>query len=227
MTRRQLSELLSVDDPAWPTVKEWLANATSSVEVLAPSDERARVLEAVQVTLHSSLGAITYETGGLLVDHGWLRILGSGNPRLPRSILSWNQGRTIQSENQPPSFLLVADDIAGGFYAIDGGGLGQKAGQVCYFAPDSLRWESLNKGYTDFLNWTLFGDLAAYYESMRWPGWEQEASAVGGDQALSIYPFLWSKEGKDVARCSRRPVPVSEVYNLNVIESPRQLGSPS
>lgn len=176
------------------------------------------------MTVHSTLGAIIYETGGLLFDHGWVRVLGSGHPRLPRSIWDWNFGRTTQGDGPPPPFLLVADDIVGGFFAIDGGGLGMTHGHVCYFAPDTLRWESLEMGYTDFINWLLKGAVTAYYESMRWPGWEKEIAVIGGDQTLSIAPPMWTKEGKDVARCSRRAVPISEIYSLNVIELPRQLG---
>jgi len=39
---------------------------------------RKSALVAVQVTTRSPMGAIIYETGGILVDHGWIRILGSG-----------------------------------------------------------------------------------------------------------------------------------------------------
>ena len=40
----------------------------------------------------SPLGAVVYETGGILVDGGWLRILGSGNARLTRTLPGWNAG---------------------------------------------------------------------------------------------------------------------------------------
>ena len=37
------------------------------------------------------MGAVIFETGGILIDEGWLRILGSGHPRLPRSLPDWNK----------------------------------------------------------------------------------------------------------------------------------------
>jgi hypothetical protein len=41
------------------------------------------------------MGAIVYHTGGLLIDHGWLRILGGGgHPRTQRSLMSWNRPHT-------------------------------------------------------------------------------------------------------------------------------------
>ena len=45
--------------------------ATNPVEVLPPVEaNRKPALVAVQVTTRSPLGAIIYDTGGILVDHG-------------------------------------------------------------------------------------------------------------------------------------------------------------
>jgi hypothetical protein len=76
--KRPLTELIS-NDPAWPMVKGWLSEAKNLVEVLpATAPQNAEALVATQVTTRSSMGSIIYETGGILVDHGWIRILGSG-----------------------------------------------------------------------------------------------------------------------------------------------------
>lgn len=32
----------------------------------------------------------------------------------------------------------------------------------------------MERGYTDFLNFVLTGDLGKFYEGMRWPGWREE-----------------------------------------------------
>ena len=82
------------------------------------------------------MGAIAYETGGILIDHGWLRVLGSGHQKLPRSIVEWNLNRSS-------GYLLVADDAVGGFFSINGGALGSDQGLMYYWAPDTLEWESL------------------------------------------------------------------------------------
>ena len=50
----------------------------------------ADVLVALQVTTRSPMGAIAFETGGLLFDHGWLRLLGSGSMRLEGDLARWN-----------------------------------------------------------------------------------------------------------------------------------------
>jgi hypothetical protein len=118
------------------------------------------------------MGAIIYETGGLLIDFGWLRILGSGHPRLPRTLPGWNLGRTIDVAGRTLAFLLIADDVLGGFFAINGGGLGEGHRNVFYFAPDSLAWEDMELGYSDFIQWCLSGDVAQFYGGYRWEGWE-------------------------------------------------------
>ena len=152
MPKRSLQELLNTDEPAWPLVQSWLGEATNAVEVLPPSESaRGEALVATQVTTRSPMGAVIYETGGLLVDHGWLRVLGSGHPRLPRSLPGWNLGRCWRDPDAPAPFLLIADDTVGGFFALNGGALGEERGNVYYFAPDSLAWETLGAGYSDFL----------------------------------------------------------------------------
>ena len=161
------------------------------------------------------MGSIIYETGGILVDHGWLRILGSGNSRLPRSLPSWNYGRSFFVSGEQPSFLLVADDVVGGFFAIDGGGLGIERGKLCSHAPDTLAWENTGKGYSDFLTWCFRGDMAKYYEAMRWTGWRTDLYSLGGDQAFEIYPPL-ATNGPPIGERSRKPVNIAEIYDLHI-----------
>jgi len=165
---------------------------------------------------------VVYESGGILVDRGWLRLLGSGYPRLPRSLPEWNCGRTWTDPQRPPPLLLVADDVVGGFFAINGGGLTEPPGNAFYFAPDTLRWEDMGFSYTDFVQWALSGDLARYYAGSRWSGWEAEVTPLHGGQALAIYPFLWTA-GAPIGERSRRPVPVDEIYGI-AQEMARQLG---
>lgn len=212
---RPLSELIDMEDPAWPEVQQWIAEATNHVEVLPVNEaNRDAALLAIQVTTRSPMGAIVYETGGLLIDHGWLRILGSGDSRFPRSLASWNEGRTMFADEQPPGYLLVADDVLGGFFAINGGSLGKEMGSVFYFAPDTADWECLDFSYSQFIFWCLQGDVAGFYENLRWPGWEQEISTVGGDQAIFIFPFLFTK-GPSIAERQHGVVPISQMFTLH------------
>jgi hypothetical protein len=226
---RTLQDLLNVDQPAWPLVQQWIAEATNLVEVLPPNPrDRSTALVSSQITVRSPMGAVIYETGGLLVDHCFLRILGSGHPKLPRPIHTWNANKAPTLPDGRPGFFLIADDIVGGFFALDGGALGPGRGHVFYHAPDSLQWESLDEmTYSDFLSFAFTGDLDSFYKSFRWPKWKTESQSIPGDKSLSLYPPPFTVEGKNLAAVSRKPVPVSEIYNLYLVEYPKQFSSES
>jgi Protein of unknown function DUF2625 len=204
---RTLEELVDRNEPAMPLVHQWLTEGSRVYEVLAPSERRQEVLVGLQVTTRSPMGAIAYETGGILVDHGWLRFLGSGHQKLPRDIVAWNAGRSF-------GYLLVADDVIGGFFAVNGGSLGPDRGSLYYWAPDTLKWEALGLGYTDFFCWTLSDRLSVFYEGLRWAGWETDIQHVGGDQCFNFYPPLWTKEGS-VESSSRKAISIAEQYSFN------------
>lgn len=209
MVLRPLTELINTQEPGWELVSGWIKQAKNKVQVLPKTRVRAdSALLAAQVTTRSPMGAIIYETGGILVDDGWLRILGSGCPALNRNLIGWNEGKQA-------GFLLVADDVMGGFYAINGGAFGQEpVGKVFYFAPDNLRWETTTKNYSEFLLFCFSGDLASYYKNLRWKGWETEVNALSGNQGFTCYPFLFTKEGKNIAKDKRGVVPISELWTF-------------
>lgn len=212
--RRTYRNLIDTTEPAWPLVEAWFANAKVPVEVLKASSISAEAaLTELQVTTRSPMGAIVHETGGVLVDNRWLRLLGSGSPKLTRSMPGWTRERTSTEVGDSSSYLLVADDVLGGAFAVNGGGLSGRLGHVFYLAPDTLEWEDLELSYTDFLAWCVSESLSPFYDSLRWPGWESEVRHVGGDEALLIYPFPWV-EGPSFAERVRRPVPVRELCAL-------------
>jgi hypothetical protein len=205
---RSLDELLETNDPAIVQIKLWLASADNHYEVLSPSQVRGKVLHELQVTARSTLGSVAYETGGLLVDHGWLRFLGSGHSKLPRSVTDWNRRRS-------EGFLLIADDAVGGFFAINGGALGDNVGNIYYWPPDRLDWQDLGLGYTDLLQWSLTSRLADFYMDLRWSTWPTDLAQLAGDHCIAFFPFLWTREGS-LADSHRRPVPVAEAFDLKV-----------
>jgi hypothetical protein len=205
---RSLDELLERGDPAIRQIELWVDTAENHCELLSPSDARGRVLHDLQITTRSPLGAVAYETGGVLVDQGWLRFLGSGHTKLPRTLTDWNRGRS-------EGFLLAADDVVGGFFAVNGGALGDYVRNVYYWPPDSLEWEDLGLGYTDFLQWSLSSRLADFYADLRWPTWQADAAQLAPDHCFAFYPFLWTREGS-LASSARRPVPIAEAFDLKI-----------
>ena len=122
---------------------------------------------------------------------------------------------TIAAGDDEVCFLLIGDDAAGGFFALDGGTLGAKQGEVCYFAPDTLAWEGTKLSYTEFLVWSFSGNLAGFYETLRWTGWKDEAAQLDGDQCFWIFPPLWAA-GEPVSERDRGQISVSEAYSLTV-----------
>ena len=207
MLKRPLTELINVQDPGWPLVQGWIASGTNKVQVLPKTSTRAdSALLAAQVTTRSPMGAVIYETGGIIVDNGWLRILGSGSPALNRDLMSWN-------EDKQKGILLIADDALGGFFALNGGAFGQATlGKIYYLAPENLEWEPLNFSYSEFLIFCFSGNLKKFYDEMRWQGWQQEVAALNGNQGISCYPFLFTEEGKKLSKVLRKPVPIQELW---------------
>ena len=215
---RTLNELLDSEDPAFPLIRQWASEADIPVELLPPSAGREDVLLSLQVTTRSPLGAIAYETGGILVDDGWLRILGSGHGKLGRNIAMWNEGKA-------EGFLLVADDVLGGFFAINGGALGSDQGNMYYLAPETLEWEALEMGFTAFVEWAFTSQLRQFYG--RQPGDADgfDELPLSGELCLNFYPFLWTQEGS-LKTSSRRAIPVEEQWALNLDLKQKLLDAP-
>ncbi len=211
---RLLEDLIEREQPAWPMVQAWIAEAKNPVSVLPVDPERrGKALHQTQVTTRSPMGALVYETGGLWVDHGWIRVLGSGCEQLPRGLPDWNR-TCLRGGDGPPPLLLVADDIVGGFFAINGGAFDSPLGAVMYRAPDTLGWEQITTSYTDFLFLCFSGDLERFYRDARWSAWAADAEALRGDQGILVYPFLWA-EGPPVEERARGVVPLLELWRMH------------
>ncbi len=214
---KTLEELIDKEDPGWKIISEWISLAKNNVAILPRDQQTAEeTLVRTQVTTRSLMGAVIYETGGILIDHGWIRLLGSGSEKMKRSISSWNKGKTFANYGDIPPYLFIADDVLGGLFAINGGFLGEDTGNIYYFQPDALEWFPMEFGYTEFLLFCFDGRLDDFYEGLRWNDWEENVQNLDGDHAYSCIPFLWSKEGKDIDNVSRKAVPVDELYLLNL-----------
>lgn len=209
MSKRTLKELIDTQEPAIDFLRQLAADAEVPCELLPPGPERENALLYLQVTTHSTLGALAYDTGGILVDNGWLRWLGSGHEKLPRTINDWNSTRT------DGAFYLVGDDAAGGFFAINGGAFGEDLGSVYYWSPDDLEWESLNAGHTDVVAAFFTSYLEEFYKDLRWSTWREDVQDLSSDRGYSFYPFLWTREGS-LEGSQRSTVPVSELWDLKV-----------
>ena len=208
---RTADELAKVGDSAWPSIRESVETSHEPAVVLPVERETGNeCLYRLQVTTRSALGALALNCGAVTVGHGWLRLLGGGHPPLP-DLATANGLGPPTDDAQPPPFLEVARDVLGGTFAINGGGLRGDPGEVCYWAPDTLGWQSLGTGYGNFVFWALGEGLEQFYADFRWAGWEAEVEALALDEGLSIYPPLFSAQATDLASTSRRAVPWTEL----------------
>lgn len=157
---RPVDQLINTTDPGWTVVKEWIDSARNKVEVLPVDTSKAKdALYKTQVTTRSIMGAIVFSTGGILIDDGWIRILGSGSSKMKRTLPDWNKGKAFKEFGDRPAFFLVADDAAGGYFAINYGNFGTDIDSIYYLSPDDLEWEALGMNYEDFIWFCFTGDL--------------------------------------------------------------------
>jgi hypothetical protein len=219
---RLFENLTATQRPAWPDLQRLVGKALVTVEILAPDEATSRrTLEQLQVTTASYLGAVVVHTGGLLIDHGWLRVYGSPSPggpgRLPGLAAMNDFPQAPDDAWYPAHGLVVAHDVLGGTYVLNGhdpGAVGRpgKPGEMIYLAPDTLQWEPLEAGHAAWLAWVLDGGLVDFTDGLRWDGWDAETRSVSGDRGLNFYPPLWSKEAhEDLGATTRAAVPMAEL----------------
>jgi uncharacterized protein DUF2625 len=214
---RSLDQLINRKDPGWTVVKQWIDSAKNKVEVLPVDTAKAKdALHKTQVTTRSIMGSIVYETGGILIDNGWIRILGSGSAKMHRTLPDWNKGKAFKDFGDRPAFFLVADDAAGGYFALNYGNFGNDIDSMYYLAPDNLQWEPLQMTYEDFIWFCFTGNIRKFYAGVRWNSWQKDIQTLKADDVFHIYPPLWSKEGKDIEKSLKKPVPAEENFSYTM-----------
>lgn len=162
---RSVEDLTAVSEPAWPQLEaELQTNPEITVLPIAGTAGRDS-LYRLQITTRSRMGALALHTGGLLVDHGWLRVLGGGDER---GLPSLAEANGLPGDEQPPAALLIGHDVLGGRFEVSGpdpaaAGRPGDPGEVCYFGPDTLAWEPLGAGHGAWLSWVAAGGTTEFY----------------------------------------------------------------
>jgi hypothetical protein len=208
----RLRELAQVDDPAWQLIEQLLEKSPLTWKLVEASlQSRESALLSIDVTAQSFLGGLAYNCGAILIDHGWVRLLGAGAEGLPSLQVSM-----FESNEQGVAFegILAAFDILGGQFVIHGSGLDVAPGEICYWSPDSLSWEPLGFGHSALVRFLLSDNLADFYASLRWSGWEAESDAVPLDKGIFAWPPPFTKEGRDLGKSTRNVVPLAELFAL-------------
>ena len=185
-----------------------------------------REIESLQVTAKSPLGAMASHVGALLIDSGWLRVLGCGHRECALSITTATRHVGWGTNPGPPEGLLVAVDVLGGLFAINGGVLPDiPSGHVAYFGPDTLRWDDTGNGYSSWLEAILNADhRSAFYDDLRWKGWQPEVAALPPNTGMGMYPPLYTRESRPIETTRRASVALDDLV-LAALDMARQLNS--
>lgn len=136
--------------------------------------------------------------GGIIIDN-WIRLYGSGLV----NIIDKNMTNDFNYD------IIIGEDVCGGLFSI-------KENVVYYFAPDTLKWESLDVYYSNFLNWILNNPdgLSQFYETFRWNGWKEFCKNIQLNQGISFYPQLCF-EGNIEDR-SKKIISIDEIIKMNI-----------
>jgi len=92
--------------------------------------------------------------------------------------------------------------------------LGNDVGKVYYFAPDSLEVEPLDFTYSDFIDFCFNGNIDGFYKGLRWKNWEEDFKSLNTNEAFIFYPYLWTKEGKNINSVQKNKVSIEDIYRL-------------
>lgn len=211
MNRLAAEELIDRENHAWGELKELLDQGKNTYTYAPAQPEIGEdALYQLQVSTRSYLGAVAYETQGIVVDHGWITLLGAGGDSVYGSLTRWNGLSTDPCVQALQGMMVAAYDAAGGFFALDTGKFGG-TGQIYYFAPDALEWEATELSYSEFMTWLAEGDIELFYETFRWKGWQEDMAQLDKGQVFAYYPPLWTKEGGG-EKSRKAPVPIAEAW---------------
>jgi hypothetical protein len=167
------------------------------------SPNRIQITEkAVPRQQNTILETVVNNADAIVVNH-CLRVLCSGDS-VYTNILEFNRKfGELPGEGR----YVIAHDVFGGLFALT------KTG-VEYFAPDSLRWETLGISYEGFVEWISTTHLDAFYESFLWDDAMECLSNLNAEDGILMYPFLWAKEC-DVNSATKKKIPYNELLEMN------------
>ena len=202
-----------INKELWNEIIEMFNNSTSKIKLVSAEENIGEsIVSQLGLNKATTLSTIICNVSGITVDN-IIRIIGQGNQKM----IGVDKINAIV--NGKPSkirdMLIIGTDIFGGIYAMNMTEINGVIGNIFYFAPDTLAWESMDMKYSQFLYWTVHGNVNEFYSSMKWNGWEQIAVSTGFNEGILVYPFLWSKE-INIETASKKIVPFEELININM-----------
>lgn len=170
------------------------------------------VLSRMGINGDSTLGQVISNAKEIYVNR-YLRLCGSANIEKMNALVK---------KYYPGDKVVVATDVWGGIFAIGNGDFEGHPAGIWYYAPDSLDWEETELNYTEFIDFAAGDTVEHYYESWLWQDCKKYfAGKLGGliggvnsDQAVLVYPFVWSKEF-NAESAKKETVPFEDILKIN------------
>lgn len=204
-------KMSNIDNNLWQEINNMFISSNRQLILnLDELEDGIKSLDVLQITSKSALGSIILNTSGIVIDN-WIRILGHDSNR---GILSYNSIGENGVATKIDKMLIVADDVVGGLFALNAGKFSEGIGAVWYFAPDTLEWDSLEMQYSEFIAWIAQGNVDEFYSTMRWSTWKEDCKNVKFNEAILIYPFLWSNEIQ-LEKADKKIVSAEELLKIN------------
>lgn len=206
-------KMSNTDNFLWQEIKNMLISSNKQLVINVDDlEDGIRAINILQITSKSALGSIILNTAGIVIDN-WIRILGHDN-NTNRGILSYNSIGENGVATKIDKMLIVADDVIGGIFALNAGKFTERIGEVWYFAPDTLEWVPLEMQYSELIAWIAHGNIDEFYSTIRWSTWKEDCKSVKFNEALLIYPFLWSNEIQ-LEKADKKIVIAEELLEIN------------
>ena len=202
-----------IDNNLWQEINNMFISSNRKIDLYSDeSKDGIKSIDILKITSKSALGSRILNTSGIVIEN-WIRILGH-NSNINRGIIDYNVIGENGVATKITKMLIVADDVVGGIFALNAGKFSEGIGEVWYFAPDTLEWESLEMQYSEFIAWTIQGNIDEFYSTMRWSTWKEDCKNIEFNDSILIYPFLWSNEIQ-LEKADKKIVPSEELLKIN------------
>lgn len=198
----------------WDEILQMIQTSASSVTVEKEEVANTDALRKMGIPETSTIGQVMLNVQRLVVG-GYLRVHGSEIPQITKMVTQIYPGKKI----------VVATDIWGGIFAIGNGDFNGDTSIMWYYAPETLRWESMDIRYADFIPWVFSESFEEYHAAFFWRDMEQMLPTLSADQGVLIYPFLWSKQS-NLQTATKKAVPLEELLRLNADYETTLYGKP-
>jgi hypothetical protein len=53
-------------------------------------------------------------------------------------------------------------------------------------------------------------------KELRWKDWKAEVAKLDGNMAYNFFHYLWTKEGSNIDKVSRKAIQVEELFNFTL-----------